>query len=1694
MKGHVFECFEEQYDRRQFAKTRDALRAYVTKISSYPEDFAVLFDDEITEPSMVLPLELPENATSVEKAVWDHELKEFVKRKGAFKGTLAAIQEVILGQCSEDMKDRLKALPEYKMRTKNVECAWLLSQILAVTLRFDSRKNAFVSLMSAQRAFYNCKQHPGQSPTSYLEELRGWAVTITQQGASIAGNPNLIPANDESGNPLSAADRLQRAYEKSLAIALITGADPVRYGAMITRLSNRYAQGFDEYPNTPTIAFNLMVTYEKEQDARHQDSSTHTTTTGSASTAASTNPSGSGITFAQSSTVTGNNGVTHDDVECFRCHSYGHYASYCPSTNTNSSTAAPPNTTLTQHAYMMAQHDPNEIDRTWILLDSQSTISVFNNPTMLSNIRPSCHEIRVLTNGGHQVSNMIGEFKNLGTVWYNPKSIANILSLSEVRRVCRVTLDTSKESALCVHRIDGSLMKFIEHQSGLFVYATADPAPAYTLLETVAANKKLFTPRQVTSADLARGLYRKLGRPSEADFYSILTKNLIRNCPVTPDDARRAFRIYGPDVATLKGKMTRTTAAPRAPTFEAVPLSPSISEHHRNITLCVDFFFVQGIGFLHTISRGIGFRTVSPVTDRSHATIRKEIAAAIKLYTVRGLHVRDIHADQEFGCIREELRPIEMNLVTADAHVGEVERSIRTIKERLRSIVHGLPFRRIPRLMITHMVFESVRTLNQFPHPNGVSDTLSPASIVTGCASPDYSTMRLELGSYVQVFDDKEPTNTPRSRSLGAITLSPTGNAQGDYYFMSLATGARLSRHQYTELPLSDTAIARVEAIALQEGRPLIQERGFLIEWRPDHPIDDSEYDFDYTPPDHDPADDQLTPPDFDSVAPSELDDLLDTTTASGNDPPAPPPDQGAHIGGNNNEQPYNINYVAVDQIEPDPIEPHDDMTYDADDYNGGAYDDDDNDPQPPDNLDGNNDIDATHGQDEGAYEAHEANAEANEEDNEDVDEGAFEEQPRYNLRPRGQTRTNFNSAIDNPHNDRSYFPPTQLAMANSNQQDTQLDDLASLQRYAFTFIIKHMAATCTQMSERVGLRKHGKAAEEALMKEFTQLEQMNAYVSIDPSTLTNEQKRAALRALNLFKEKRNGVLKGRTCADGRPQRNMYDKSQTASPTVSTDALMLSIILEAYEGRNVATADVVGAYLKAYMDDFVIMKFIGASVRLLCIINPDYRQHVTIENGVEVLYVRLVKALYGCVKSALLWYDLFANNLKRMGFTLNPYDPCIANATIDDKQCTIAWYVDDAKISHEDPMVVTRVIEELENVFGKMTVTRGTEHVFLGMNIKYTKERTAVITMKEYLREAIAESGLEVTKSVVTPANRELFEVDEGATLLTKLETERFHSVTAKLLYVSLRARPDLLLPIAFLSTRVSKSTTQDQGKLQRVLQYIHGTMNLEYTIGADDLGCFRTWVDASYAVHPDMRSHTGGAMSFGRGAIICKSSKQKLNTKSSTEAEFVGASDYLPHPIWVKNFLTAQGYTVRENILEQDNESAIKLERNGRMSAGPKSRHIAIRYFWIKDRVKTENISIRHCPTLQMVADFFTKPLQGGLFQTFRDVIMGNKHMSSLNTDTPSMPLEERVEELQAASAEDDSISENDSDGTWVDVVKRGSKKKTRGTQNMNHPVNVQAASAHTRTRTRAANTTGVRMNSKIRFERSFSRNNPIE
>ena len=147
--------------------------------------------------------------------------------------------------------------------------------------------------------------------------------------------------------------------------------------------------------------------------------------------------------------------------------------------------------------------------------------------------------------------------------------------------------------------------------------------------------------------------------------------------------------------------------------------------------------------------------------------------------------------------------------------------------------------------------------------------------------------------------------------------------------------------------------------------------------------------------------------------------------------------------------------------------------------------------------------------------------------------------------------------------------------------------------------------------------------------------------------------------------------------------------------------------------------------------------------------------------------------------------------------------------------------------------------------------------------------------------------------------------------------------------------------------------------------------------------------MDASFAVHPDFRSHTGSTFTMGDGAITSISRKQGMNTRSSTEAEVVAADEVVGSMLWTRLFLEAQGYSITENILYQDNRSAMLLETNGQKSAGKRSRHLNIRFFFVTDQVAKERINISYCPTDLMLGDYMTKPTHGKKFKQFRNRIM---------------------------------------------------------------------------------------------------------
>jgi hypothetical protein len=583
-------------------------------------------------------------------------------------------------------------------------------------------------------------------------------------------------------------------------------------------------------------------------------------------------------------------------------------------------------------------------------------------------------------------------------------------------------------------------------------------------------------------------------------------------------------------------------------------------------------------------------------------------------------------------------------------------------------------------------------------------------------------------------------------------------------------------------------------------------------------------------------------------------------------------------------------------------------------------------------------------------------------------------------------------------------------------------------------------------MSAKDGIAKHGEAAVMALFKEFAQLHDKRVFKAIRASDLSSDQKRNALHAINIIKEKRNGILKGRTVADGRKQRAWYHKHETTSPTISNDSLMAILTVSAAEKRKIAMWDVEGAYLLAEQDDFVLVKFTGSSVDVLCQVDEEYKSFVTIEKGKKVIYLQLLKALYGCLRSALLWYELYTSKLQGMGFELNPYDMCVANKMINDKQCTIGYYVDDNIATHVEDDVLSDIIEVVKTEVGAITVSRGNTHNFLGMNITFNDDGTLSIRMAEYIAETLREFPGKLRKSSATPARGDLQQIDNSSKPLDKEHSEIFHSLVMKLMFLCQRSRLDITTAISFLCTRVQSPTEEDWAKLKRVLEFLNGSINDPMILGAESLEELLNFVDVSFAVHQDMKSHTGGAASFGRGVFMSQSKKQKINTTSSTEAEVVGVSDYLPNTIWLLKFLEAQGYKSKKCVLYQDNESAIKLLKFGQKSSSRRTRHFDIRYFGIKDKLKLNDIEVAYCPTELMVADFFTKPLQGRLFKKLRRIIMGMDPISSLNLDDLSLS-KERVG--SAKSLAEDPDSEMDPSAhvmSYADAVKASPRQDVNG------------------------------------------------
>ena len=1551
--------------------------------------------------------------------IWKMEAGMVLARRQLLESNMASAYALIQGQCNDAMLEKVRAQGNYEVVHRARDPVGLLDLIRSVMYQYDSRKCRAMAIIEMTDNMVSQGRH--MSDAEYLEKFRTKLSVIESAGGTINMHSGLltdelVAAGITRANATQAemTDARRAARGRWEAACFLSRSDQHRYGKLVQELANDFNKGRDCYPASLTEAYEMMLHDDRGHDNRAP---------------AHGNP---GVSFntvgAGPVTATKAQPNPRPDITCSRCNRTGHFANKCAEVNALNGTVlairevaddvvAVPTSgegSVTGTALANVRYDEGDqygfqflndgdvqqlndgvlhsqhkaatgqpVPSSWILLDNQSTVDVFSNGALLRNIRKSGSSCRISCNAGVVVTELVGDLDGYpNPVWYHPGGIANILSLYRVGQTCRIQYDNEKDGAVFrITKPDGSVRDFRPSLTGLHYCDTREHHGVSMPIVTVADNKNKYTVRAYRQAVLARRIQDTIGRPSTRDYVKIVEGGMLQNCPVSRQDIAAAEDIFGPNLGSLKGKTVRHKNDRVDSLVADVPYD--IIKVHKDVTLCFDIMFVNKIAFLVTVSRSIRFGTTERLTTRRADVVGKALVSVIAVYKQRGFRVRECHGDGEFEPLRADLADVgsHLNVTAEDEHVPEVERYIRTLKERARSTYNMVPFKKMPGIMIVELVHGANYWLNMFPANDGVSSTLSPRRIMTG-QQCDYALHgRLQFGEYAQVHESHD--NSMSSRTTGAIALRPAGNSQGGYYFVSLSTGKRLHRFAWTALPMPGEVIDRVHELARRNPAG----GDVVFGWRDGTEIDDEDGDEDDVhDEDYDPSDDEdasSVGDDDDYHDPSDDEDDDDSSNGGGGGNPT------AGVGDNDDDGSVQSSENGAEDDDDDGSvqSSGEDSSDDPPDNDDDSDDDDD-----PDGVNPNNNLEVAS---EGVADATEAPTEGVADATEAPTEGVAQRPA-----PEGVGDTVADS-MDKKYGvrQRSGLRGRKLPRSPSAAKVPQ-----SAAHHALNSLIGHELGSVrglpvseqvalTQYSLKRGLETYGQVAVDAVVKEMRQLHDRRTIHPKFAADLSITEKRKALAYLMFIKEKRCGTIKARGCADGRKQRLYKTKAETSSPTVRTESLLLSCVIDAKERRKVVTCDVPGAFMQVDIDEVVHVRLEGALAELLTKVDPAlYTEYLVKENGTTILYIQLDKALYGTLSASMLFWKDLTGHLLRDGFVPNPYDSCVMNKVVDGLQCTVLWHVDDLKISHVNASVCEKVVDLLNVRYGKetpVTVTRGDLHDYLGMTLDFSVDGKVSIRMEDYVENMLADLPGSFDGVAVTPAAEHLFKVNEDAAALDESDSDLFHSTTAKILFLCKRARPDVQTPVAFLCTRVKSPDVDDMKKLQRLVRYLRDSKKLCLTLEADDLQIIKWWVDASFAVHQDMRSHTGGAMSLGKGAIYSVSTRQKLNTKSSTEAELVGVDDVMPMLLWTRQFMEGQGYTINDNILYQDNQSSILLERNGQQSSTKRTRHLDIRYFFVTDRVRAGQLTIEYCPTGDMWADIHTKPLQGATFTKFRKLIL---------------------------------------------------------------------------------------------------------
>jgi transposase InsO family protein len=458
------------------------------------------------------------------------------------------------------------------------------------------------------------------------------------------------------------------------------------------------------------------------------------------------------------------------------------------------------------------------------------------------------------------------------------------------------------------------------------------------------------------------------------------------------------------------------------------------------------------------------------------------------------------------------------------------------------------------------------------------------------------------------------------------------------------------------------------------------------------------------------------------------------------------------------------------------------------------------------------------------------------------------------------------------------------------------------------------------------------------------------------------------------IKRKADGSVdryKARLVAKGFSQKEGVDYKETFAPVAKFTSIRLLLALAAREDYEIHQMDVKTAFLHGDLDVDIYMR------------QPEG----FVEPGKERLVCHLKKSLYGLKQASRAWYHKIDAALSILGFTALASDHCIYMARDDQLVTFIVLYVDDLLLISNSLTQLTDVKRNLSKSF-EMTDLGEVQYI-LGLQITRDRAaRTLSLSQAEYTRRVVERYGMNNSKHFPTP-------LATGALLTTKdcpavipptptlLSGYTYASIVGALMYAMLGTRPDLAFAVGSLSRFNNNPGAVHWTHLKRVLRYLAGSINHKLTFGGDghgrskgDHGLVFGYCDADWATSiDDRRSITGWVFLAAGGAISWQSQRQKSVALSTVEAEYMAQCQAVKEAIWLRSLLgeVGLGCTTPMTIFT-DSQGAMALAKNPEHHQ--RSKHIDIRYHFIREQVAQGAIELVYIPTSEMTADQLTKPL----------------------------------------------------------------------------------------------------------------------